>query len=31
MGRKEKIDKIWLSEYVDKIKGIGNQGEAKMN
>ena len=26
-----KTDKIWLSEYVGKLKGIGKQGEVKMN
>ena len=28
---KIKTDKIWLCESVGKIKGIGNQGEVKMN
>ena len=31
MGQKIKIDKIWLYESVGKLKGIGNQGEVKMN
>ena len=31
MGQKEKKDKIWICGYVGKLKGIGNQGEAKMN
>ena len=31
MGRKIKTDKIWLCEYVGKIKGIGKQGEMEMN
>ena len=26
-----KTEKIWLCEYVGKIKGIGKQGEEKMN
>ena len=26
-----KTDKIWLCESVGKLKGIGNQGEVKMN
>ena len=26
-----KTDKIWMCESVGKVKGIGNQGEAKMN
>ena len=26
-----KTDEIWLSEYVVKFKGIGKQGEVKMN
>ena len=26
-----KTDKIWLFEYVGKQKGIGKQGESKMN
>ena len=29
--RKRKIDNIWLCESVSKLKGIGNQGESKMN
>ena len=28
---KTKTDKIWLCESVGKLKGIGNQGEVKMN
>ena len=28
---KIKIDKIWICESVGKLKGIGNQGEDKMN
>ena len=28
---KIKTDMIWLCEYVGKLKGIGNQGEVKMN
>ena len=28
---KIKSEKIWLCEYVGKLKGIGNQGEVKMN
>ena len=28
---KIKTDKIWLCEYVGKLKGIGKQGEVKMN
>ena len=28
---KIKTDKIWLSEYFGKLKGIGKQGEVKMN
>ena len=31
MGRKIKTNKIWLCEYLSKLKGIGNQGEVKMN
>ena len=31
MGRKIKTDKIWLCESVGKLKGIGKQGEVKMN
>ena len=31
MGQKIKTDKIWLCESVDKLKGIGKQGEVKMN
>ena len=31
MGRKIKTDKIWLCGSVGKLKGIGNQGEVKMN
>ena len=31
MGRKIKTDKIWLYESVGKIKGIGKEGEVKMN
>ena len=26
-----KTDNIWICEYVGKIKGIGKQGEVKMN
>ena len=29
--KKTKNDKIWLCGSVDKIKGIGKQGEAKMS
>ena len=29
--KKIKTDKIWLCESVGKLKGIGNQGEVKMN
>ena len=29
--KKIKTDNIWLSESVGKLKGIGNQGEVKMN
>ena len=29
--KKIKTDKIWLCESVGKIKGIGKQGEVKMN
>ena len=29
--KKIKTDKIWICEYVGKLKGIGNQGEVKMN
>ena len=28
---KIKTNKIWLCEYLSKLKGIGNQGEVKMN
>ena len=28
---KIKTDKIWLCEFVDKLKGIGKQGEVKTN
>ena len=28
---KIKTDKIWLCESIGKLKGIGNQGEVKMN
>ena len=28
---KIKTDKIWLYESVGKLKGIGNQGEVKIN
>ena len=28
---KIKTEKIWLCEYVGKLKGIGNQGEVKIN
>ena len=28
---KMKTEKIWLCESVGKLKGIGKQGEAKMN
>ena len=31
MVRKIKTDKIWICEYVGKLKGIVNQGEVKMN
>ena len=31
MGQKNKTDKIWLCESVGKLKGMGNQGEVKMN
>ena len=31
MGQKEKTDKIWICEYVGKLKGIGKQEEVKMN
>ena len=31
MGRKIKTDKIWICESVGKHKGIGKQGEVKMN
>ena len=31
MGQKIKTDKIWLCEPVGKLKGIGKQGEVKMN
>ena len=31
MGRKIKTEKIWLCESVDKLKGIGKQGEVKMH
>ena len=31
MGKNMKTDKIWLCESVGKLKGIGNQGEEKMN
>ena len=31
MGQKIKTDKIWLYEYVGKLKGIGKQEEVKMN
>ena len=30
-AEKIKTDKIWLCEYVGKLKGIGEQGEMKMN
>ena len=30
-AEKIKTDKIWLCEYVGKLKGIGKQGEVKMN
>ena len=29
--KKLKTDKIWICESVGKLKGIGNQGEVKMN
>ena len=29
--KKDKTDKIWLCEYVVKLKGIGKRGEVKMN
>ena len=29
--QKIKTDKIWICESVGKIKGIGKQGEVKMN
>ena len=31
MGWKTITDKIWLCIYVGKLKGIGKQGEVKMN
>ena len=31
MGRKIKTDKIWICESVVKLKGMGKQGEVKMN
>ena len=31
MGHKTKPDKIWIYESIGKLKGIGNQGEVKMN
>ena len=31
MGQKIKTDKIWLCGPVGKLKGIGKQGEVKMN
>ena len=31
MGQKIKTEKTWLCESVGKLKGIGNQGEVKMN
>ena len=31
MGQKIKTDKIWLRESVGRLKGIGKQGEVKMN
>ena len=31
MDKKMKTDNIWLCEYVGKLKGIGKQGEAKIN
>ena len=31
MGQKNETDKIWLCESMGKLKGIENQGEAKMN
>ena len=31
MGQKIKTDKIWLCESVGKLKGIGKQGEVKIN
>ena len=30
-AEKIKTEKIWLCEYVGKIKGIGKQGEVKMH
>ena len=29
--KKNKTDKIWICESVSKLKGIGKQGEVKMN
>ena len=31
MGQKIKTEKIWLCKSVGKLKGIGKQGEVKMN
>ena len=31
VGQKIKTDKIWICEYVGKLKGIGKKGELKMN
>ena len=31
MGRKIKTDKIWVCESLGKLKGIGKQGELKIN
>ena len=31
MSQKKKTENIWICQYVGKLKGIGNQGEVKMN
>ena len=31
MSQKKKTENIWICQYVGKLKGIGNQGEEKMN
>ena len=31
MGRGEKTDKVWICEYLGKLKGSGQQAKAKMN